>query len=174
MEKELKEDTLIISAAAEDRIEPLTALNFNDLISELDLSKYGLHTIDTSNMNSTTAASHGTYQYSTPITGTTYPTLNIPSVTTSGGGYLYNNNTSPWITSTPNSGSIEVQGDANFNGDIKLKGRSLNKILDSIERRLGILVPDPEKLEHFEALKKAYEHYKTLEALCEIPKEEDQ
>ena len=35
-----------------------------------------------------------------------------------------------------------------------------------MEQRLSILVPDPEKLEKFEALKKAYEHYKTMEALC--------
>lgn len=46
------------------------------------------------------------------------------------------------------------------------------KRLEAIESRLNILVPDPEKLEKFEALKKAYEHYKHLEKLCEI--EEDQ
>ena len=63
MEKNLNEDTLIISAAAEDRIEPLTALNIQDLISELDLAKYGFDTIDTSNMNSTTAAFTSPYQY---------------------------------------------------------------------------------------------------------------
>ena len=35
-----------------------------------------------------------------------------------------------------------------------------------MEQRLAILVPDPTKLEKFEALKKAYEHYKTMESLC--------
>jgi hypothetical protein len=43
--------------------------------------------------------------------------------------------------------------------------------MEAMSKRLAILVPDPDKLEHFEALKKAYDHYKLLEALCEIPKE---
>jgi hypothetical protein len=35
-------------------------------------------------------------------------------------------------------------------------------------------VPDPAKLERFEALKKAYEHYKTMESLCFPEKEQEQ
>jgi hypothetical protein len=46
-------------------------------------------------------------------------------------------------------------------------------MLATIEKRLSILTPDPAKLEHFEALQKAYQHYKTLEALCEIPEKKD-
>ena len=177
MEKNLNEDTLIISAAAEDRIEPLTALNIQDLISELDLGKFGLNSIDTSNMNSTTAA-QSSYQYSTAINSVSSPlgTINIPTINSAGtSGYPYNSNIThnPWITSTYNNGALQVNGDAEFEGDIKWKGRSLGEMLSKIERRLSILVPDPEKLEHFEALKKAYEHYKTLEALCEVPKKED-
>lgn len=72
-------------------------------------------------------------------------------------------------TSNSNS-NISVQGDAEFNGDIKWKGKSLGKMLESIEKRLAILSPDLEKLEHFAALKKAYDNYKTLEALCELPR----
>jgi hypothetical protein len=46
--------------------------------------------------------------------------------------------------------------------------------MDKMEERLAILVPDPAKLEKFEALKKAYDHYKLMEKLCqEQPKEED-
>lgn len=37
--------------------------------------------------------------------------------------------------------------------------------LATIEERLLILVPDPQKIEQYEALKIAYEHYKTLENL---------
>ena len=36
---------------------------------------------------------------------------------------------------------------------------------EKINERLAILVPDPAKLEKYAALKKAYEHYKTLEEL---------
>ena len=56
-------------------------------------------------------------------------------------------------------------------GDIKIGNRSLKTFMDTMEKRLAILQPDPAKLEKFEALKKAYEHYKHLESLCEI--EED-
>lgn len=72
-----------------------------------------------------------------------------------------------------NSHSLDITGDANFNGDIKWKGRSLSEFLKSIEDRLAILVPDQAKLQHFEALQKAYQHYKTLEALCQIPNKEE-
>lgn len=75
--------------------------------------------------------------------------------------------------STNSNNSLEVTGDANFKGDIKWKGRSLSEFLRSIEDRLAILVPDPDKLERFEALKKSYHHYKTLEALCVLPDKEE-
>ena len=64
------------------------------------------------------------------------------------------------------STSLDVTGDAHFSGDIKWQGRSLGKLLETIESRLAILQePNPEKLEKYAALKKAYEHYKTLERL---------
>lgn len=81
-------------------------------------------------------------------------------------------NSTPYQIQPPPS-TLHVEGDAEFKGDIKWKGRSLGDMLETIERRLAILKPDPEKLEHFEALRKAYEHYKTLEALCDLPKKED-
>ena len=66
---------------------------------------------------------------------------------------------------------IEMDADA----DITIGGRSMKKLLEGIEHRLGILVPDPKKLERYQALKQAYEHYQTLEALCnEEPKEDKQ
>ena len=39
-------------------------------------------------------------------------------------------------------------------------------MLETIEKRLSILTPDPKKLAKYEALQKAYEYYKTLEAMC--------
>jgi len=94
------------------------------------------------------------------------------------GQYLYNGmNGTAWsttpsiITSSSTPSSLSVNGDANFEGDVKIKGVSIAKTLEDIQSRLAILVPDPAKLEHFEALKKAYNNYKTLEALCDLPKE---
>ena len=92
------------------------------------------------------------------------------------GGYIFHTNstanniwtTTPYITTsngTTNS-KLTVSGDAEFDGDIKIKGRSLEKLLTTIEDRLDILSdPDPIKLEKFAALKKAYNNYKLLEKL---------
>jgi hypothetical protein len=85
------------------------------------------------------------------------------------------NNTTPWgmgnITPSP---GLKVNGDAEFEGKVMINGRNISEFMETISKRLSILVPDPAKLEHFAALKKAYEHYKTLEALCEIPKKENE
>jgi hypothetical protein len=86
-------------------------------------------------------------------------------------------NTTPYITTSVNTNptwsgsgtaSIQVKGDAEFDGDITWKGRNLGKLLEKIEDRLAILTPDSKKLEQFAALKKAYDHYKLLEKLCEV------
>jgi hypothetical protein len=74
-------------------------------------------------------------------------------------------NGTSWNSSTLSSG-LHVKDDAEFDGDIKWKGRSLGKLLEKIEDRLAILAePDPVKLEKYAALKKAYDHYKLMEKL---------
>jgi hypothetical protein len=86
--------------------------------------------------------------------------------------YLFTNNST--IGTITGQSGLHVSTDAIFDGDIKWKGRSLGDLLTTIEKRLAILTPDPAKLEHYESLQKAYQHYKTLEALCETPsKKED-
>ena len=112
--------------------------------------------------------------------------INLPSLNNSITLPTYNFNTSAsytigsasglngtWMTSNPASSGLTCTGDATFEGDVKIKGVSIAKALEDIQKRLAILVPDPAKLEHFAALKKAYEHYKTLEALCQLPTKED-
>ena len=92
------------------------------------------------------------------------------------GAYYTTNSTQPYqnLTMTNNiqPSSLNVKGDAEFEGKVKVKGQDLGEFMETISKRLAILVPDPEKLEHFESLKKAYNHYKMLEKLCELPKEE--
>lgn len=90
-----------------------------------------------------------------------------------GAGNVVLNGASAWTTSvTGTSGNLtgaglHVTSDAEFDGNIKWKGRDLGKMLETIERRLAILQPSPKKLKKFEALQKAYDHYKLLEALCQ-------
>lgn len=69
------------------------------------------------------------------------------------------------------TGKVKIDGE---NADIIINGRSLTDFMSKLESRLAILQPNPEKLEQFEALKKAYDQYKLLESLCEIQKKEEE
>lgn len=119
-----------------------------------------------------------------PTTVTISSTLTNYSIGSTSGTFLYSTmgaagSTASWGNLTGNftvSGSngtswgsksdLYVTGDAEIDGDIKWKGRSLGKLLESMEDRLAILAdPDPKKLEKFAALKKAYDHYKLMEKL---------
>jgi hypothetical protein len=126
--------------------------------------------IDTITLNSSATTSITSPMYSSTIIGGGGGTSAAGTYTISTGGagitspYLYSNNT--WATS--NTSGITVKGDADFDGDVKVKGKSLTTWMETMEKRLAILVPDPKKLEKFEALQKAYNHYKMLEALCDI------
>lgn len=75
---------------------------------------------------------------------------------------------SGWMYPNDINSSLTVSGDANFEGDVLVKGRSLTEMMSKIEDRLAILTPDPVKLAKFDALKKAYDNYKMLEALCQV------
>lgn len=91
------------------------------------------------------------------------------TIATGASGYFYNTagmNGSSWSTTSASSGGLTVKGDAEFEGDVKIQGHSILHILKKLEDRLAILQePDPVKLEKYAALKKAYDHYKTLERL---------
>lgn len=97
-------------------------------------------------------------------------TITLPSYNYNISGASYTSNSGlSWSTISPSSSTVNIDTDGidiKNGGDIKVDGRSLKEFMDKMEQRLAILVPNPEKLEKFEALKKAYEHYKTMEALC--------
>ena len=68
--------------------------------------------------------------------------------------------------------------DITFNSDNITTGgyfgeKDVEQRLTAIEQRLAILVPDLAKLEKWEALREAYEHYKSLEALIGNSEPED-
>ena len=126
-------------------------------------------TIDTSTMNS---------MYSTG-------TITLPTTTITNGGYtigatgssgqFYTTGTGGHNWNNPPTVNITGTGiDMAAGTDISIDGKSLKTFMNKMEERLAILIPDPSKLEKFEALKKAYEHYKLMESLCqEQPKEEE-
>jgi hypothetical protein len=110
-------------------------------------------------------------------------TITLPSMNYSiagggvGGVYTIGNNSNnnySWATTSSNTVHINSDGIEMAQGaDLKIDGKSLKDFMTKMEQRLSILVPNPEKLEKFEALKKAYEHYKTMESLC-FPEEKEE
>ncbi len=141
------EDDIILSATVGEDTLTIGNIDLSDILSDSN-------TIDLSNM-----ASSGTFT----LTGS------------GGAGYSYSNGN--WATTAASvfptvytlantSPGIKIQGDADVEGDLVVQGISVVQTLKSINERLAILVPDPKRLEKYQALKQAYDHYKTLEALC--------
>ena len=121
--------------------------------------------IDTITIDNSTMYSSNTITL--PSSSFTIGSTNSNYYTTGTGGYTFNN-------ITP---SVNITGDGidmTAGTDITVGGKSLKEFMNKMEERLAILIPDPKKLEQFAALKKAYEHYKLMEQLCqEQPKEQE-
>ena len=120
-------------------------------------------------------ASNTTYTYTSPVTGTSGQVLmsNGTSIpinhnTSNTITWATPNTTSPWVTTTsadPNlkGASIQVKGDAEFEGEVTIKGTKLSEMFKKIEQRLAILHPN-EKLEaKWEKLKLLGEQYREME-----------
>lgn len=100
--------------------------------------------------------------------GSTYTTgtYSIGSPSYSIGTTGINNNNITWqngssITTNPNlnGSTLKVQGNAEIDGDLKVKGKSIVDSLDRIEERLAILRPNEEleaKWENLRGLRNAY------------------
>ena len=129
-------------------IQPLDPSRLAPLLNTVNLSGHG-------GTGSYTIGASGAGTYSNPVYTTSTPNLN-------------------WGSLNPNQVHITNTGiDMTKDCDITIGGRSMKKLLEGIEQRLSILVPDPAKLERYEALQQAYEHYRTLEALCNEEPQQD-
>ena len=109
--------------------------------------------ITTTSNTSTWSNHYGTYVPSTsPI-----PNPGTFLTSTGGTGQI------TWANPSQNN-NLTVKGDAEFEGDIKLKGKSLNDVLEQIEERLAILRPNEELEKRWEELRTLRNAYKELEA----------
>lgn len=107
--------------------------------------------IGTYTMNTSTSITSGAYIYSTGAG-------NIAWGNTTGAYTIANTN--------PNlqGNTLSVHGDAEFDGDVKIKGKSINDSLERIEERLAILRPNEDLEEKWENLRALRNAYKELEA----------
>lgn len=83
---------------------------------------------------------------------------NIGSILTTGiNGLTYND------YGNVGQGSLQVKGDAEFEGDIKIKGKSLADTLEKIEEKLAILKPNEKLEEKWQELRDLRNRYIELE-----------
>jgi len=138
-------------------------ITISDSVDSIDFSNINLNTVSTITLPSTN------YTYAGATVGGLNNFNSNSQWTTGASGYSFTNTISPNTVHINNTG-IEMAAGT----DIKVDGKSLKEFMNKMEERLAILVPDPKKLEQFAALKKAYEHYKLMEKLCQEPPKEEE
>jgi hypothetical protein len=92
-------------------------------------------------------------------------------VTTTGNGSLYWGNLNGTTTSfgtisadpSLKGNSLCVKGNADFDGEVTIKGKSLTATLDKIEERLAILHPNEKLEDKWDELKELGKRYRELE-----------
>ena len=94
-----------------------------------------------------------------PNTVPNYGYYTVPSPTT-GGNPTWTIN--PSITT--NNNQLTVKGDAEFEGEITIKGKNLSDMFEKIEERLAILRPNEELEKRWEDLRALRNAYTKLEA----------
>ncbi len=122
------------------------------------------YTLNDNTMNTVTVTGPSTTQPYTSASGQV--------LTTNGTGGLYwgnlNGTTTSWntISADPNlqGSTLKVKGDADFDGEVTIKGKSLTDMFEKIEERLAILHPNPELEEKWDNLRALRNAYTELEA----------
>ncbi len=126
------------------------------------------YTLNDNTMNTVTVTGPSATQPYTNIgTGTSGQVY-----TTNGNGGLYWGNLNGTTTSfgtisadpSLKGNSLSVKGDADFEGEVTIKGKSLTDMFEKIEERLAILHPNPELEEKWENLRALRNAYAELEA----------
>lgn len=155
------------------------AINEDDLLASIDDD-----TITLSGWNSPLSTSLNTSMYPSATLGTvssiTAGGSGATLTTTTGGGLMWNNSnhtvtaspytvsngTTGWTTypqQPASNGVLQVMGDAEFKGEVTIRGVKLDERLTAIEERLGILRPNNDLEGKWEKLKKLGEEYRRLE-----------
>jgi len=111
-----------------------------------------------------------TYTISSPsnVSGGLYWGLNGTSAGSSGQVLTSNGTNTSWSNITlaePDikGATLKVNGNADFDGEVTIKGKNLTDMLEKIEERLAILHPNPELEDKWDELKELGKRYKELE-----------
>lgn len=124
-------------------------INLGDLSYDLSSSAIG------GGYTITTGSGSGQYTFQQPNITISNTTGGYGQILTTGSNGLN------W-SDIPNPG-LKVNGNAEFDGDVKIKGKSITEMFDKIEERLAILHPNEKLEEKWEELKELGKRYKELE-----------
>jgi len=112
------------------------------------------------NYNFGSSASIGAITITNTNTNPTYGfTYTMPNTVAPG----YNFTTGTWTNNNIET-KLHVKGDADFEGDVKIKGKSLLELLERLEERLGVYQANEELESKYEELRELSRHYKELES----------
>jgi len=123
---------------------------------------YSIYDNTMNNINTVT----GPIDTTTVSTGLYWGMNGTSASPSSGQVYTSNGTNNSWITAAdPNlkGASIQVKGDAEFDGEVTIKGKKLSEMFEKIEERLAILHPNPELEDRWDELKELSKRYKELE-----------
>lgn len=109
-----------------------------------------------------------TYSVTTGAQGSNY--VFDSNTISAGGGYAYHNLGTVGIQQSVGASIIQcdhqtlmVKGNAAFDGEVTVQGRSLTEFMESMEQRLNILRPNPELEKEWDQLRELGEQYRDLE-----------
>ena len=137
----------------------------------LTISAIGTDTISLSddwNLSTGAVGASGQYNYTynnVTSAGTSFPAITIgPNTLNSGQILTAGTNGVNWGNlSNVRQSTLQVKGDAEFEGDVKINGKSIADTLEKLEERLAILKPNTELEDRWEELKELSKRYKELE-----------
>lgn len=93
----------------------------------------------------------------------------IPNITINGISPTYTYSSSPTVTlgtigASDMSSGLTVKGDAEFYGDVTIKGKSISQLLEKMEHQLAIFTPNEALESRWEELRDLAKRYRELEA----------
>ncbi len=154
-------------------------LNESDILASID----DTDTITLSNWGSLPTSLTDSYTFppatlGTPTSITSGGSGATLTTTTTGGGLMWGNVGAPYTYTTgapgtistggnwtthATQGTLKVEGDAEFKGEVTIRGVKLDERLTAIEERLGILRPNNDLEGKWEKLKALGEEYRRIE-----------
>ncbi len=152
-------DTIVSGGSTDD--DTITLTGWDNKLSTSLSTDYSY----SATLGTPTSITSGSGGAGASLTTTTGGSLmwNNPNYTVTASPYTVSNGTTGWTTYNNHPQVLKVEGDAEFKGEVTIRGVKLDDRLTAIEERLGILRPNNDLEGKWEKLKALGEEYRKLE-----------